>query len=117
MPIANYPLQCPFCPDSQLVWRYDMQNHMKAKHADKSCPTEVLVSNAEKEITNKKAKNTRNNLLKTDLGKLSDAALKLLPLKDFWDSTQKKWKSNVYGTFAKQQSQRMKRIFGAENFN
>ena len=116
LPMANYPLKCPFCPDEQLIWRYDMGKHMETKHPDEISPAEGIVSKEEKEIINKKLKNTRNCLLKTDLEKLSDEALKLLPLKDFWDSRKKEWKSNAYGTFAKQQSARMKRLFGAENF-
>ena len=93
-----------------------MGKHMETKHPDEISPAEGIVSKEEKEIINKKLKNTRNCLLKTDLEKLSDEALKLLPLKDFWDSRKKEWKSNAYGTFAKQQSESMKRLFGAENF-
>ena len=51
---------------------------------------------------------------KKDLDKLSDDSLKLLPLKDFWDANKKKWKKNSAGTFGKQQSSRMKRLFGKE---
>ena len=34
LPMANYPLKCPFCPDEQLIWRYDMGKHMETKHPD-----------------------------------------------------------------------------------
>ena len=51
-----------------------------------------------------------------DLNKLSDGALKILPLKDFWDTKKKKWRENTYGSFGAQQSLRMKRLFGENNF-
>ena len=93
-----------------------MEKHVVNKHSGQDCPTEGIVSAAEKEIITKKAKNVKNNLIISDLKKLSDEALKILPLKDFWDSKKKQWKSNAYGTFAKQQSSRMKRLLGEETF-
>ena len=56
------------------------------------------------------------NLLISDLNKLADGELKILPLKDFWDAKNKKWKQNTYGVFGKQQTARMKRLFGENNF-
>ena len=93
-----------------------MEKHMATKHSGQNCPPEGIVSAAEKEILAKKTRNTKNNLKLADLKKLSDDTLKLLPLKDFWDSSKKEWKNKTYGTFAKQQSSKMKRIFGKENF-
>ena len=107
-------MECPVC--NELVWRYDMGKHMSLKHPDQDCSPEAIVSAAKKEIINEKSKNSKKNLKISDLQKLSDAALKLLPLKDFWDSSKKKWTKSQYGTFARQQSSRMKRLFGEENF-
>jgi len=94
-----------------------MGKHMGSKHPEQDCPPEAIVSTAEKEIITKKAKNSKKNLKISDLQKLSDDALKLLPLKDFWDSAKKDWTNSQYGIFAKQQSSKIKRIFGNQNFN
>ena len=88
-PLSNHPMECPVC--NELVWRYDMGKHMASKHPGQDCPPEPIVSAAEKEIITKKSKNTKKNLKISDLQKLSDDALKLLPLKDFWDSSKKQW--------------------------
>ena len=65
----------------------------------------------------KKKKSFRKNCLKKeDLERLVDKELALLPLSDFWDIKNKKWKSNVYGNFGKRNSVRMKKVFGNENF-
>ena len=57
-------------------------------------------------------KRTANALCVKDLEKLNEEELKLLSLKDFWDATKKEWKKNVFGTFAKRNSVKMKKIFG-----
>ena len=88
-----------------------MGKHMTLKHPEDECPPEAIVSAAEKEIINKKSKNSKKNLKISDLQKLSDDALKLLPLKDFWDSSKKDWAKGNYGVFAKQQSSRIT-VFG-----
>jgi len=51
-----------------------------------------------------------NALSVKDLEKLNDNELKLLPKKDFWDAKKKEWKKNAYGTFAKRNSVKMKKI-------
>ena len=114
-PVSNHPMKCPVC--NELVWRYDIGKHMSSKHPGQACPPEAVVSEAEKELINKKSKNSKKNLKISDLQSLSDGALKLLPHKDFWDSSKKKWTKSQYGTFAAQQSSRMKRLFGEQNFN
>ena len=113
-PVSNYPMKCPVC--NELVWRYDIGKHMSSKHPGQACPPEAVVSEAEKELINKKSKNSKKNLKISDLQKLSDDALKLLPFKYFLDSSKKKWTKSQYGTFARQQSSRMKRLFGEQNF-
>ena len=113
-PVKNYPMECGFCKES--FWRHDMEKHFAKDHPGQECPTDGFISAQEKEILKKKARNTKNNLLISDLSKLTDAALKILPLKDFWDAKKKEWKKSVYGTFGKQQSVRMKRLFGESNF-
>ena len=63
----------------------------------------------------KKEKNSKNVLSKGDLEKLTDESQKLIPLKDFWDAKKKHGRS-VGGTFGKQNSSPMKRLFGQEKF-
>jgi len=53
---------------------------------------------------------------KTDLERLVDKELALLPLTDFLDTKNKTWKSNMYGNFGKRTSDRMKKIFRKQNF-
>ena len=112
-PLKNYPMSCTFC--EKTVWRFDMLLHMK-EHPDEECPAEGVVSEAEKGLLRAKKKRTANALSARDLGKLTDDQLRLLPTKDFWDESKKKWKTNYIGTFAKQNSLRMKRIFGPAAF-
>ena len=89
-----------------------MAKHVNQKHPGQDCPAEGIVPDAEKEILKKKKKKQKeNNLIISDLRKFSDDALKILPVKDFWDFKKKDWKSNQYGVFGKQCSQRMERIF------
>ena len=54
--------------------------------------------------------NTSDVLCVKDLEKLNEEELKFLPLKDFWDATKKEWKKNVFDTFAKRNSVKMKEI-------
>ena len=79
-------MECDVC--HTLVWRYDFEKHMSSEHPDQDCPS--IVSAAEKEILTKKSKNSKKNLKIPELQKLSDDALKLFPLKDFWDSSKKR---------------------------
>ena len=67
-------------------------------------------------LLSKKTRNTKNTLSVACLKKLSNEELLLLPLSDFWDVRNKKWMSNVFGTFGKQNSSRMKRLFGKSKF-
>ena len=109
-PLANYPMSCPHCEKS--LWRFDMQKHATKNHPDKEFPSEGIISEAEKAIIDKKQPRTANALSVKDLEKLNEEELKLLPLKDFWDATEKQWKKNVFGTFAKRNSVTMKKSFG-----
>ena len=113
-PVSNNPMKFPVY--NELVWRYDMGKHMSSKHPRQACPPEEVFSAAEKELINKKSRNSKENLKVSDLQKLSDDALKLLPLQDFWNNAKKMWTKSQYGTFAAQQSSRMKRLFGEQNF-
>ena len=74
-----------------------MQKHVTKNHPDKECPSEGIISKAEKGILEKKQKRTANALCVKDLEKLNEEELKLLPLKNFWDATKKEWKKNVFG--------------------
>ena len=80
------------------------------EHPEKECPTEGILSKAEKGILQKKQVRVANALSVKDLEKLNDNELKLLPKKDFWDAKKKEWKKNAYGTFAKRNSVKMKKI-------
>ena len=112
-PLANFPMKCPHC--EQTVWRFDMQKHVTKEHPEKECPTEGILSVAEKGILQKKQVRVANALGSKDLEKLDDNELALLPAKDFWDSKQKEWKKNVYGTFAKRNSVKMKKNLSINN--
>ena len=90
-------MKCPHCEKS--VWRFDMQKHVEKEHPEKECPAEAIISKAR----------VANALSVKDLEKLNENELKLLPAKDFWDSKNKQWKKNVYGTFAKRNSAQMKK--------
>ena len=105
-PLANFPMKCPHCEKS--VWRFDMRKHVEKEHPEKECPAEAIISKAEKGILQKKKARLANALSVKDLEKLDENELKLLPAKDFWDSKKKQWKKNVYGTFAKRNSVKMK---------
>ena len=89
-----------------------MQKYVTKNHPDKECPSEGIISKAEKGLLEKKQPRTANALSVKDLEKLNEEELKLLPLKDFWNATKKEWKKNVFGTFAKRKSVTMKKIFG-----
>ena len=65
----------------------------------------------------KNATRSKLALLAKDFVKLTDDELLLLPLKDFWDSRKKQWKKNAAGGFAKQNSSRIKNLFGKSKFN
>ena len=84
-----------------------MQKHVEKEHPEKECPTEGILSKAEKGILQKKQVRVANALCVKDL---NDNELKLLPKKDFWDAKKKEWKKNCYGTFAKLNSVKMKNI-------
>ena len=70
-PLANYPMPCPHC--EKTLWRFDMQKHVTKNHPDKECPSERIISEAEKGILEKKKQRTE---------KLNEEELKLLPLKE-----------------------------------
>ncbi len=99
-PMANHPVKCTHCV--KMVWRFDLKKHFELEHEGESCPDVGIISDAEKGILQKKKKNTKNALTKSDLDKLSDNEIKLLPLKDFWDVKNKKWKKGDAENFGKQ---------------
>ena len=80
-----------------------MQKHVEKEHPEKECPTEGILSKAEKGILQKKQVRVANALSVKDLEKL------MLPKKDFWDAKKKEWKKNA---FAKRNSVTMKKVFG-----
>ena len=84
------------------------------EHEGESCPDVGIISDAEKGILQKKKKNTKNALTKSDLDKLSDNEIKLLPLKDFWDVKNKKWKKGDAGNIGKQKKARKCRAFSVQ---
>ena len=113
-PLANFPVKCGNC--NKMVWRFNMEDHHTRLHSDKPCPDTAKVPSAEKSLLLKKSKNTKNTLSAACLKKLTDPEILLLPLSDFWDAAKKKWKANVFGTFGKQHSARLKRLFGENKF-
>ena len=87
----------------------------KRSTLEKECLAEAIISQAEKGILQKKQVRVANALSVKDLDKLDDSELQLLPAKDFWDSKKKEWKKNVYGTFAKRNSVKMKKILSIKD--
>ena len=87
----------------------------KRSTLEKECPAEAIILQAEKGILQKKQVRVANALSVKDLDKLDDSELQLLPAKDFWDSKKKEWKKNVYGTFAKRNSVKMKKILSIKD--
>ena len=111
-PLANFPVKCGCC--NKMVWRFNMQDHHTRLHSDKTCPDIAKVSAAEKSLLMKKSKNTTNTLSAMCLKKLTDAEISLLSSTEFWDTAKKKRKGNAFGTFGKQHSARLKRLFGVK---
>ena len=67
------PYACPHCEKS--LWRFDMQKRVTKNHSDKECPSEGIISKAEKGILEKKQQRTANALSVKDLEKLNEEEL------------------------------------------
>ena len=80
----------------------DLKKHFQLEHEGETCPDIGIISDVEKGIPQKKKKNTKNALTKSDLDKLSDDEIKSLPLKDFRHVKNKKWKKGDAGNIGKQ---------------
>ena len=113
-PLKNFPMECPSC--SETFWRFDMKKHFTISHPEEVIPEMAVIPEEEQNLIKKKKSFRKNCLKKEDLERLVNKELALLPIGDFWDIKKKKWKSNVYGNFGKQNSVRMKEVFGQENF-
>ena len=85
-------------------------------HPEEVIPEMAVIPEEEQNLIKKKKSFRKNCLKKEDLERLVNKELALLPIGDFWDIKKKKWKSNVYGNFGKQNSVRMKKVFGKSNF-
>ena len=114
LPLKNYPMECPSC--NQPFWRFDMKKHFTISHPQEVIPEVAIIPEEEQNLIKKKKSFRKNALKKEDLARLVDTELALLPITDFWDTKKKAWKSSVYGNFGKRNSDRMKNIFGKENF-
>ena len=117
LPVKNYPMECGIC--KEYIWRYqyDMQKHFEKKHPGKEFPPDGIVSAEEKEILRKKKEEFKKQ--SSDLG--SEQAhgwcIENSPIKGLLGRKKnKKWKQHDYGIFGKQQTARMKRLFGENNF-
>ena len=55
-------------------------------------------------------------MIKKDYDALSEKQLRFFPLEEFWNPKKSDWASGDAGRYAKQQSAKLKRIFGAEKF-
>ena len=113
-PLSNYPLKCDLC--AKIIWRFDLEKHYEKDHKDETCPVIGIISKEEKKILNEKTYKGKPKMVKRDWERLTDAELKLFSYKDFWNYKAHKWASGDAGRFGKQQSERVKRVFGAENF-
>ena len=75
-----------------------------------------LGGKAKKNILNIKSQKGKAKMLKKDFDRLSDAELKLFSYKDFWNSNKHSWATGDAGRFGKQNSKKLKELFGEENF-
>ena len=64
----------------------------------------------------KKTTNAKPKMRRKDFDALTDEELKMFSHKDFWNSKKHKWQTGEGGLFGKQNSERLKNIFGAELF-
>ena len=62
-------MKCPHF--EQTFWRIDMQKHVEKEHPEKECPTEGILSKAEKGILQKKQARVVNALSVKYLDKLN----------------------------------------------
>lgn len=113
-PFSNYPMQCDLC--SKLIWRFDFEKHYELDHKGQTCPPDRIVSKEEEKILNAKTQKAKPKMLKKDFAKLTDEELKLFSWKDFWNPTKHAWATGEAGRYGKQHSERLKKLFGAENF-
>ena len=93
-----------------------MEKHYQPEHKDATCPAIGVISKEEKSILEKKSTNAKPKMRRKDFDTLTDEELKLFSLKDFWNTKKHKWQSGEGGLFGKQNSERLKKIFGAESF-
>ena len=114
LPVKNFPMECPSF--SKPFSRFDMKNHFTISHPQEVIPEVAMIPEEEQNLIKKKKSFRKNALKKEDLARLVDKELVLLPITDFWDTKKKTWKSSMYGNFGKRNSDRMKNIFGKQNF-
>ena len=100
-----------------MIWRFDVEKHYKTDHKDEVCPVIGMISKEEKKILKDKTHKSKPKMNKRDWDRLTDKELKLFSYKDFWNPKKHDWASGDSGRFGKQNSERLKKIFGAENFN
>ena len=93
-----------------------MKNHFTISHPQEVIPEVAIIPEEEQNLIKKKKSFRKNALKKEDLARLVDKELALFPITDFWDTNTKTWKSSVHGNFGKRNSDRMKNIFGKQNF-
>ena len=107
-------MKCPEC-DAE-IYRYSMEQHYQVKHGDTDLPDEFLVSAAEKKLVKNKNFTSKMAMQPSDMSKLSDDELRLFSASEFWNKKTKLWKTTKMGTWAKANSNRVKRVLGAEFF-
>ena len=93
-----------------------MKKHFTISHPEEVIPEIAVIAEEEENLIKEKKSFRKNCLKKEDLERLVGKELALLHISDFWDTKKKKWKSNVYDNFGKQNSVRMKKVSGKENF-
>ena len=93
-----------------------MEKHYQTEHKDETCPQIGVISKEEKSILEKKSTNAKPKMRRKDFDALTDEELKLFSVKDFWSTKKQQWQAGEGGLFGKQNSERLKNIFGADLF-
>ena len=113
-PLANFPIKCEYC--DTLVYRYALEDHVQKEHPGQDVPGIAVISADEKNLVLGKNFQSKLPMQVPDMKKLKDSEIALFPLSDFWDRKASQWKSSKMGAWAKANSVKMKRIYGAESF-
>ena len=86
------------------------------RHLGVEIPEIAIISEAEKSLVVGKNFKSKTAMQVGDMKKLNKEQIALFPVTEFWTKKQKKWKTSKIGSWAKKNSQKMKKIFGNNTF-